>query len=190
MRVHHQLREARYEPTLYTSHTTTRQRKEQKTTYCRNRRDKNSLPLLQLIKLTPQRWNNMTAVSVTDIPLKTICTTNKSTIISRKVLIGFFNWHNTSSRTTVLGFAQPLTEMNTTILPGVRLTPHRHLCADSPEKAASSMSTTLQASTDRYRNTFTEFYVIHNSRILYVVLSKSCWNLNFARMVMSTSKYR
>jgi hypothetical protein len=34
--------------------------------------------------------------------------------------IGFFNWPNPSSRTMALGSTQPLTEMSTRILPGVK----------------------------------------------------------------------
>jgi hypothetical protein len=43
-------------------------------------------------------------------------------------VIGFFNWPNPYSRTAALGWAQPLTEMSTRNLPGVK--PHRHLWAD------------------------------------------------------------
>jgi hypothetical protein len=39
--------------------------------------------------------------------------------------IGFFNWPNTSSRTTALGLTQPLTEMSARNLPGNKERPAR-----------------------------------------------------------------
>jgi hypothetical protein len=43
----------------------------------------------------------------------------------RPLVIGFFNWHNPSSRTMPLGSTQPLNEMSTRGLPGDKGEPAR-----------------------------------------------------------------
>jgi hypothetical protein len=60
---------------------------------------------------------NLTATSVLSLIVNWIC--NITFFLSRTAgsipdgVTGFFNWHNPSSRTMVLGSTQPLTEMST-----------------------------------------------------------------------------
>jgi hypothetical protein len=80
-------------------------------------------------------------------------------------IIGFFSWPNRSSRTTVLGSTQRLTEMSTSNLPGGKGRPARKtdnlstICEPTVQKMWEPRRlTTLWASTACYMDSFTVFF--------------------------------
>jgi hypothetical protein len=80
--------------------------------------------------------------------------------------LDFFNWLNPSTRTTVVGSTQPLTEMNTRNLPG-ELNGGRRITVITSLPSVNRLSkkygildvlTTLWASTACYRDSFTFYW--------------------------------